>query len=151
MSGTTATHHSSLITHSFDPPLRRPDLVHRRHRLRAGPEAGQEVAPAPGNDGVELNKLSVMGNLTIETGEGLDRVSVGSSAGTSTTSNINWPPAGENVPGGELFPTGPIYNMVMPPDVLYRPLNLSPGSVGITQACTVNEPSLNGAASSMRT
>src|SRR5262245_32401925 len=44
---------SELGTYTLDPPLRRLDLVHRRHRLRAGPEASQEVTPAPGDDGVD--------------------------------------------------------------------------------------------------
>jgi hypothetical protein len=88
-----------------------------------------------GNDGVELNKLSVMGNLTIETGEGLDRVSVGSSV-TAGAPTIAWPPADEYVPGGAIVRTIEPRGWAQP-QVIYEPLSETAGSVGITGTLSI--------------
>jgi hypothetical protein len=96
-----------------------------------------------GNDGVELNKVNVPRNLTIETGDGLDRVSIGSvvaPGGRAVAPYVAWPPRGEVVPGAMVLRPGdkPTY---MPGEVLnplYTPLNQSPGKVSVARDVSID-------------
>jgi hypothetical protein len=96
-----------------------------------------------GNDGVEINSVNLPRNLTIETGDGLDRVSIGSVVspdGRPVAPYVAWPRAGEVVPGAMILRPGdsPTYT---PGEVLqphYTPLNQSPGSVAVARDVSID-------------
>ncbi len=83
-----------------------------------------------GNDGIEVGKVMLRGSLTIEAGDDLDYVCIGSSRaddGTIYSAPISWPPPGQDVPGREVidFDGQPF----VVPRTVYTPLNHSPGFV----------------------
>jgi len=80
-----------------------------------------------GNDGVELNGVSVPDDLTIETGDGVDRVIVGSTLmedGGSSAPYVAWPPVGQVVPGGHT--------------TLYAPLHRTAGFVEVGGSLSID-------------
>jgi hypothetical protein len=101
------------------------------------------IRTAGGNDGVELNNVNVPRNLIIETGDGLDRVSIGYCTMNGMMS-VAWPPASENVPGGAILNPqvyvlngeGAVAEDADP--YWYRPLNYSPGTAGVGRDLSVN-------------
>jgi hypothetical protein len=89
-----------------------------------------------GNDGIEVAKVVLAGNLTIDAGDGVDYVGVGSSrsaSGQDWSAPVPWPPAGEIVPGQLITSPSPPYGplAIMPPEPFYTPLHHSPGHVQI--------------------
>jgi hypothetical protein len=96
-----------------------------------------------GNDGVELNSVNVPRNLTIETGDGLDRVSIGSilsPEGHLVAPYVAWPPAGAVVPGGMIVDPSYLPNYT-PGEVIpaiYTPLNQSPGNVAVARDVSID-------------
>jgi hypothetical protein len=101
------------------------------------------IRTGAGNDGVELNKLDVGRNLTIETGDGLDRVKVGSSVGSFAVPTVAWPAAGENVPGGVLYDPARVAERALDPYGLwvltpeYTPLDRLEGAVTVARALSI--------------
>jgi hypothetical protein len=101
------------------------------------------IRMAGGNDGVEINSISLPRNLTIETGDGLDRVSLGSvvsADGRPVAPYIAWPPAGEVVPGGMIIDPSytPTYTVGEVVPTLYTPLNLVPGNVAVARDLSID-------------
>jgi hypothetical protein len=89
-----------------------------------------------GNDGVEINNVSVPRSLSIETGDGFDRVAIGYCTMNAAV-NVAWPPIDQNVPGGAIlnpaaFTAASSATLdVKPPVYLYEPLNWTTGTVGV--------------------
>lgn len=96
-----------------------------------------------GNDGVELNSVNIPRDLTIDTGDGLDRVSLGSVVGPDgrpVAPYIAWPAPGVVVPGAMVLHPGqtPTYQVGEILNPLYTPLNQSPGSVFVTRDLSID-------------
>jgi hypothetical protein len=96
-----------------------------------------------GNDGVELNNIYVPRDLTIDTGDGLDRVSIGSvlgPQGRAVAPFVAWPPVGEVVPGGMILDPNyvPTYTVGEVVRALYAPLNQRPGVVMVARDLSID-------------
>jgi hypothetical protein len=96
-----------------------------------------------GNDGVELNNIYVPRDLTIDTGDGLDRVSIGSvigPEGKAVAPYVAWPPVGEVVPGGMIVDPNymPTYVAGEVVPALYTPLNQSSGVVMVARDLSID-------------
>jgi hypothetical protein len=87
-----------------------------------------------GNDGVEMNNVGVPRSLSIDTGDGLDRVAIGYCTMSAAVS-VAWPPIDQKVPGGlildprESLPGEVAIAVVWSP--IYKPLSWTVGTVGV--------------------
>jgi hypothetical protein len=96
-----------------------------------------------GNDGVELNNVYVPRDLTIDTGDGLDRVSIGSVIGPeghAVAPYVAWPPVGEVVPGAMIIDPSyvPTYMVGEVVPALYTPLNQLRGVVMVARNLSID-------------
>jgi hypothetical protein len=99
------------------------------------------IRTGAGNDGVELNNVGVPRNLSIETGDGLDRVAIGYCT-VNAAVNVVWPPATENVPGGVIYDPQSFSSgndriaVIIEP--IYKPLNWTVGTVGVGRDLSIS-------------